>query len=63
MTVRQLLLKLQGAKPEAEVRVAYDSGCAYSDAKSVEFSTRDRRSEVAGRHAPLARRYRYEEDR
>jgi hypothetical protein len=38
MTVRQLLLALQHAKPEAEVRVAYDSGCAYSDAKTVEMT-------------------------
>lgn len=39
MTVFQLLLALKNADPRAIVRVAYDSGCAYSDAKSVEFST------------------------
>jgi hypothetical protein len=37
MTVKELIERLHDAPPEAEVRLAYDSGCAYSEAKSVEI--------------------------
>lgn len=37
MTVQQLIEALERAPRDAEVRIAYDSGCAYSDAKSVEI--------------------------
>lgn len=37
MTVRELITLLQAAPPEAEVRLSYDSGCCYSDARSVEI--------------------------
>lgn len=37
MTVNELIALLQAAPPEAEVRLAYDSGCCYGDAKSVEM--------------------------
>ena len=39
LTVVQLLQLLCNAPLDAEVHVAYDSGCAYSDAKSVEIDT------------------------
>jgi len=37
VTVRELLELLQQAQPEDEVRVAYDSDCAYGDAEKVEI--------------------------
>lgn len=35
MTVEELIGILQTLPVKAEVRIAYDSGCAYDDAKSV----------------------------
>ena len=37
ITVAELIEKLKSAPPDAEVRLAHSSGCAYDDARSVEI--------------------------
>ena len=38
MTVAELIEKLKTAPPDAEVRLAYDSGYVWDDAKSVDIN-------------------------
>jgi hypothetical protein len=38
VTVKELIEQLQTAMPESKVRLAYNSGCSYDAAKSVEIT-------------------------